>query len=103
MSNLFCLVCLACFRSLRDNFSSSYNVSILIKDFAILVDGIPDQISGVTLSDLRKFIPISILDSTIFFNFGGPGLEARAGLIEQAEQLLTITEGKYDLVAFDPR
>ena len=40
---------------------------------------------------------------TIFLNFGGPGLEARLSLIASAAQILTITEGKFNLVAIDPR
>lgn len=40
---------------------------------------------------------------SIFFNFGGPGLEARLNLVAQGEHLLALTGGKYDLIAFDPR
>ena len=40
---------------------------------------------------------------SIFFNFGGPGLEARKTLVSEGEILQTITEGKHDLVAWDPR
>jgi len=40
---------------------------------------------------------------SIFFNFGGPGAETRKSLVAMAEQLLVITEGKYDLIGWDPR
>lgn len=40
---------------------------------------------------------------SIFFNFGGPGIEVRKTLAALAEQILIITEGKFDLVGWDPR
>ncbi|KAE8383837.1 TAP-like protein-domain-containing protein [Aspergillus bertholletiae] len=40
---------------------------------------------------------------TILFNFGGPGLEARHTLVAEAEVLLALTGGHYDLIAHDPR
>ncbi|KAM5429332.1 hypothetical protein McanCB21832_007730 [Microsporum canis] len=40
---------------------------------------------------------------TILFNFGGPGLGARASLAGYAKILQTLTGGHYDLIAHDPR
>ncbi|KAL2826142.1 TAP-like protein-domain-containing protein [Aspergillus cavernicola] len=40
---------------------------------------------------------------TVLFNFGGPGLEARLTLAGSAATYLALTNGEYDLVAFDPR
>ena len=40
---------------------------------------------------------------TIFFNFGGPGFEDRKQLATMSDQLVIITEGKFDLVSWDPR
>ena len=40
---------------------------------------------------------------SIFFNFGGPGFEARRSLAYQTDEIMTVTEGRFDLVAWDPR
>lgn len=64
-----------------------------------------DEKSNKTITLQLSRVPATNGESqgTIFFNFGGPGLEARFSLVSQSEHILAITEGKFDLVAFDPR
>jgi hypothetical protein len=84
----------------------SHNVTFPFEcsNFTVPLDYLDDKANKTINLQLSK-IPAVNGDSkgTIFFNFGGPGLEARATLISQGEMLLTMTGGKYDLVAFDPR
>ncbi|KAH7348316.1 TAP-like protein-domain-containing protein, partial [Rhexocercosporidium sp. MPI-PUGE-AT-0058] len=40
---------------------------------------------------------------SIFFNFGGPGVEVRASLAGRAHTLQAITGGHHDLIGIDPR
>ncbi|RYP63536.1 hypothetical protein DL771_009232 [Monosporascus sp. 5C6A] len=64
-----------------------------------------DTSANTTLNLQVTRVPVVNGESqgSIFFNFGGPGLEVRKTLVAMAEQLLIITEGKYDLVGWDPR
>ncbi|KAK6225483.1 hypothetical protein QIS74_01530 [Colletotrichum tabaci] len=64
-----------------------------------------DSAANKTLNLQVTRVPAVNGDSqgSIFFNFGGPGFGAREALVGMAEQLLVITEGKYDLVGWDPR
>lgn len=73
-------------------------------NFTVPLDYLDIQ-SNKTLTLQLTRVPATNGESqgSIFFNFGGPGLEVRKTLVTQAEQLLTITEGKFDLIGWDPR
>ena len=88
--------------ALREQFNLTFPFDC--SNFTVPLDYLDDK-GNKTINLQLSRVPAVNGESqgTIFFNFGGPGLEARLTLIQQAEQILTITEGKYDLIAFDPR
>lgn len=63
----------------------------------------PSSNRTLNLEILRSRAPVQPSMGSIFFNFGGPGLEARKNLANAASGFHRQTGGKYDLIAVDPR
>lgn len=90
----------------EEQFRESSNITFPFEcsNFTVPLDYLDEQSNKTRLLQVSRVPAVNgESQGTIFFNFGGPGLEARQALISNAEQLLTITEGKFDLVASDPR
>ena len=72
-------------------------------DFTVPLDYLDNSNKTLNLQVARVRATNGPAQGSIFFNFGGPGLEVRQSLATMAEELLTITEGKFDLIGWNPR
>ncbi|KAL4932530.1 alpha/beta hydrolase [Aspergillus undulatus] len=63
----------------------------------------PGSDEMLTLQLVKIPATVTPKKGTVFFNFGGPGAEARGTLAANVRIFHALTSGEYDLVAFDPR